>query len=95
MSRNDCPVRDKCARLGGLCQCAEYEARTGRDEAPQLTPEARQLVSERVTRPGAAGAQRVLLEVRSCERCRQPVIYWDGDFRHLAARCQDWRGGQP
>lgn len=28
-----------------------------------------------------------ILEVRTCGSCLQPVVYWAGDFRHLAARC--------
>jgi hypothetical protein len=31
--------------------------------------------------------QRLLLEVRTCGRCQQPVIYWGGDFKHLSAAC--------
>lgn len=34
-----------------------------------------------------AGARMVLVEMRTCGKCQQPVIYWDGDFRHLTASC--------
>lgn len=28
-----------------------------------------------------------IVEVRTCGRCGQPVIYWGGDFKHLAPAC--------
>lgn len=34
-----------------------------------------------------AGASMVLVEMRTCGKCQQPVIYWGGDFRHLADGC--------
>ena len=33
------------------------------------------------------GSRTLLLEVRTCDSCKQPVIYWGGDFRHLAPGC--------
>lgn len=36
---------------------------------------------------GVATGKRVLVEVRTCAVCLQPVIYWAGDFRHLCGAC--------
>jgi hypothetical protein len=36
------------------------------------------------------------VEVRACTICLQPVIYWDGDFRHLTVRCPNvYMEGRP
>lgn len=42
---------------------------------------------EPVTGGAPLGAGRMLLEVRRCGACGKPVIYWDGDFRHLTPNC--------
>jgi hypothetical protein len=34
-----------------------------------------------------AQSRLVLMEVRECGACLGPVVYWDGDFRHLASTC--------
>lgn len=39
------------------------------------------------TKHQPAGARMVLVEMRTYGKCQQPVIYWDGDFRHLTASC--------
>lgn len=37
----------------------------------------------------------VTVEIRACAICLQPLIYWDGDFRHLTAYCPNtWREKQ-
>jgi hypothetical protein len=31
----------------------------------------------------------LLLELRECAVCKNPVVYYDGDFRHLTSQCPE------
>jgi hypothetical protein len=101
--RADCPERATCSRLGGLCQCAEEEAREARSAyaCPQCGPDPKGAVAHAAEHhawpPGIAPAYERLREgavARTIEVSGSAMVDVDGDDLVLGVETLDggdWR----